>query len=113
MGLSVVTLMLSAYPVVWSWPFTIGAGSNAGVPAAQTELACTLPFQRVNASWPINSVDPADPSGACKERADVCPSIFLSLLRIWRELSKYAPKKMSKFVINVGAKGEGLHHQPK
>ena len=113
MRFGVVILMLSASPVVWSWPFTIGAGRHAGVPAAQTELVCTLPFQRVNASWPINSVDPTDPSGACKEREDVCPSIFLSLLRIWRELLKYAPKKMSRFVINVGAKGEGLHHQPK
>lgn len=57
-----------------------------------------------NGTWPINSVTPLEPLGYCKEEADVCPSIFLPLDRIWHELNKTVPEQMSSYVQNVGAR---------
>ena len=69
-----------------------------------TELACHLPPDRRDADWPIHSVDPPETAGYCKLAKDVCPSVFLPLDRIWTELERFAPRHMSWYVINVGAR---------
>ena len=71
---------------------------------ARTRAACTLPFNRPNPAWPINSVDPPERVGNCREEVDACPSIFLPLSRIWEEMHAATPSKMSHFVLNIGAR---------
>ena len=65
---------------------------------------CPLPPSRMNATLPIFSVVPPEAVGYCKMEVDVCPSIFLSLKRIYEELAKDYPTQMSRFVINIGGK---------
>lgn len=63
--------------------------------------------------WPIHSVVPPQAAGECAKHklSDVCPSIFLSLLTIWEGLRRFAPQRMSHFVINVGA-NDGVVDDP-
>jgi hypothetical protein len=72
---------------------------------------CHLDRNRVNASWPIYSVDPQEPRGYCKQAGDVCPSISLPLERIWSELLRAFPSEMSWYVINAGAR-DGVLDDP-
>jgi hypothetical protein len=52
---------------------------------------------------PIYLVSPPMEQGYCKQETDVCPSIFISLDRVWSEINKFASDKMSHFIMNIGA----------
>ena len=73
--------------------------------AAPTALA--TPFSRrecnLYSTSPIDLVDPPEASGYCKQELDVCPSIFLSIERIHRNLAKSFPGNMSFYAVNIGA----------
>ena len=80
-------------------------------PAFPTPVSrCALPANRKDSTWPINSVAPSA-QGYCKEESDVCPSIFLSLDRIWADINAIFPFAMSRFVVNIGAK-DGVGADP-
>ena len=82
----------------------------ASASPALTVSRCALPANRKDATWPINSVIPSA-QGYCKEERDVCPSIFLSLERIWADINALFPSAMSRFVVNIGAK-DGVGADP-
>eukprot|EP00462_Mataza_sp_D1_P007026 CAMPEP_0175122408 /NCGR_PEP_ID=MMETSP0087-20121206/1699_1 /TAXON_ID=136419 /ORGANISM="Unknown Unknown, Strain D1" /LENGTH=424 /DNA_ID=CAMNT_0016404041 /DNA_START=65 /DNA_END=1336 /DNA_ORIENTATION=+ len=86
--------------------------ARAGVSPVSHQLsACSLPADRENPAWPIHSVDPIIETGYCKHEKDVCPSIFLSLDRIWEEIKKMNPKSMSNYVVNLGS-ADGIDADP-
>ena len=57
-----------------------------------------------NNTKPIEWVIPPELESCITEKKDVCPSIFIKLLRVWDELNASFPDKMSHFVQNVGAR---------
>lgn len=93
-------------------PATAWAPSIA-VSASASPVPCHLPASRVNASWPIYSIDP--PISFDRDRdnrdSDVSPSIFLPMDRIWESLEAAFPGAMSNFVVNVGT-ANGVDDDP-
>jgi len=98
---------------------SLAAVPVAAVPVAS--LAATTPvashnprkecnFSRVSA-WPIHNIIPPEKEGYCKGEDDVCPSIFIPLDRIYREMALYDPQGMSNFVLNIGAR-DGVAADP-
>ena len=60
---------------------------------------------------PIRAVVPPHSNGYCKANNGVCPSGFLPLLRIWDEINRTSPEKMSGYAQNVGA-NDGVADDP-
>ena len=62
------------------------------------------------AHMPVDRVVPPERLSQCKQH-DVCPSGFLTLLRVWDELNRTFPAAMSSYVQNVGA-NDGVGDDP-
>ena len=80
------------------------------------KIQMTLPFAASRnipgeTLMPIRAVVPPHSNGYCKANNGVCPSGFLPLLRIWDEINRTSPVRMSGYAQNVGA-NDGVADDP-